>query len=68
MPPVPVHDLVVHPREGDLIAGTFGRGIWVTNIVALREFQPKLLEENVHLFATKPFSERRDVACGNYTL
>ncbi|HZS55441.1 MAG TPA: hypothetical protein VFA65_13665 [Bryobacteraceae bacterium] len=68
MPPAPVHDLLVHPREGDLIAGTFGRGIWVTNIVPLREFQPALLTETAHLFATKPFSERRDVAWGNYAL
>src|SRR5579872_5499641 len=29
MPSVAIYDLLVHPRERDLIAGTHGRGIWV---------------------------------------
>ncbi len=29
MPSVAIYDLLVHPREHDLIAGTHGRGIWV---------------------------------------
>ena len=29
MPRVPVHDLEIHPRDNDLIAGTHGRSIWV---------------------------------------
>ena len=28
-PTVPVKDLVIHPRENDLVIGTFGRSIWV---------------------------------------
>ncbi len=28
-PTVPVNDLVIHPREDDLIIGTFGRAAWV---------------------------------------
>ena len=28
-PTVPVKDLVIHPRENDLIIGTFGRAAWV---------------------------------------
>ena len=35
LPTVPVHDLQIHPREGDLIAGTHGRSIWIVNITAL---------------------------------
>ena len=27
MPNVPVHDLLVHPRESDLVVGSYGRGI-----------------------------------------
>ena len=37
MPNVAVHDLLVHPRENDLILGSYGRGLWVTNIGALQE-------------------------------
>ena len=29
LPVVPVYDLVVHPREGDLVAATHGRSIWI---------------------------------------
>ncbi|WP_442845987.1 VPS10 domain-containing protein [Leeuwenhoekiella sp. H156] len=37
-PTVPVKDLVIHPREDDLVIGTFGRSIWVLDdIKPLRE-------------------------------
>ena len=29
LPTVAIHDLVIHPRDGDLIAGTHGRSIWI---------------------------------------
>ena len=32
LPNAPVHDLVIHPRENDLIVCTHGRSIYVTNI------------------------------------
>ncbi|MDX1406843.1 MAG: hypothetical protein R3330_01885, partial [Saprospiraceae bacterium] len=28
-PTTPTRDLVVHPRDGDLVIGTFGRAIWI---------------------------------------
>ena len=28
----PVHDLVIHPRERDLIVGTHGRSVYVAKI------------------------------------
>lgn len=30
-PVVAVHDLLIHPDAGDLIAGTHGRGVWILN-------------------------------------
>lgn len=37
-PSVPVQDMKIHPRDGDLVLGTFGRAIWVMdNIRPLRE-------------------------------
>jgi hypothetical protein len=53
LPPVPVKDLLVHPREQDLIIGTYGRGLYVANISPLREISAKLLEENLVLFPVK---------------
>ncbi len=67
MPPVAVHDLIVHPRDGDLVVGTYGRGIWVTDITPLREMQ-KALQSDVYLFAIEAKARRREGALGNYRL
>jgi hypothetical protein len=38
-PVVPVHDLVIHPRDGDLIAATHGRSPWILDdITPLQQF------------------------------
>jgi len=37
LPNVPVHDLVVHPRERELVAGTHGRSIWIVDVLPLQE-------------------------------
>ena len=67
MPVVAVHDLIVHPREGDLVVGTYGRGIWVTDITPLREMQ-KAVQGDAYLFAIEPKARRREGALGNYRL
>ncbi|MDP2916067.1 MAG: hypothetical protein Q8O91_11530 [Candidatus Aminicenantes bacterium] len=64
MPNVPVHDLVVHPRESDLVVGSYGRGIFVTNIAPLQEISDPVLAEDVHLFAIKPTAQRVTWAFG----
>jgi hypothetical protein len=68
MPSVPVHDLLVHPRENDLVAGTYGRGIFVTDITPLQELNATILEEDVHLFAIEPKAQRITRGWGNYHL
>ncbi len=51
MPTVSVHDLVIHPREGDLIAGTHGRSVWILDdISSLQQLTPEILEGKAHLF------------------
>ncbi len=67
MPLVAVHDLIVHPRAGDLVVGTYGRGIWITDITPLREMQ-KALQADAYLFAIEPKARRREGALGNYRL
>ena len=66
MPPAPVHDLVIHPREGDLVVGTYGRGLWVTNISSLKELEPEVLEKPAHLFAPRVSVRPREGVFGNY--
>ena len=58
MPNVPVHDLVVHPRERDLILGTYGRDFWITNVSALQELTEDVLASEAHLFSIKPTTQR----------
>jgi len=51
LPTVPVHDLHVHPRDFDLIAGTHGRGAWIVdNITPLQQITPEILDKDIHLF------------------
>lgn len=68
MPRVAVHDLVIQPRERDLVVGTYGRGIWLTDIAPLEELNQALLETPVHLFAVKPRPRLSDEDWGNYEL
>ncbi len=68
LPVAVVTDLLVHPRDGDLIVGTFGRGIWVTDITPLRELNEKTLGEAAHFFAIQPKAVLREGAQGNYHL
>ncbi len=46
----PVHDLVIHPREKDLVVGTHGRSIYVAGIKHLQMFNEKILTKNLHFF------------------
>ncbi len=52
LPTMPVSDLVIHPREHDLVIGTFGRAIWILDDVRpLREMtKKKITDKQLHLF------------------
>lgn len=51
LPTVAVHDIVVHPRDNDLIIGTHGRGLWILDDISfLQEMSSDLLEKPVHIF------------------
>lgn len=52
-PTVPVKDMVIHPREHDLVLGTFGRSFWILDdIRPLRAMakNSRLTEERIKLF------------------
>ena len=52
-PNVPVQDMKIHPRDGDLVIATFGRAIWVLdNIEPLRAMarDPELFDRSFRLF------------------
>lgn len=51
MPTVAFHDLVIHPRDNDLIAGTHGRGIWILDDISpLQEFNENVKSRDLFLF------------------
>ena len=52
-PTVSTKDLIIHPREHDLVIGTFGRAIWILDDI--RPFRalannPEIIKKNLHLF------------------
>ena len=50
MPTQPVQDMVIHPRENDLVLATHGRGFFITDISPLQELAGEVLSKDVHLF------------------
>jgi len=68
MPTIAVTDLLIHPRENDLVAGTYGRGIFITDISPLQELDKDVLEEEVYLFPVEPAAQRVTRPWGNYSL
>ena len=54
LPTVPVHDLVIHPRDGELVIGTHGRGVYVMDITPLQQLNNEVLTASAHLFTPKP--------------
>ncbi len=60
MPPAPVHDLVVHPRENELVVATHGRGLHVIDVAPLQELAAAG-GAKVHLFAPRAVLPRKQV-------
>jgi hypothetical protein len=54
LPTVPVHDLKIHPRDRELIAGTHGRSIWTVDIAPLQQLNPAVVASAAHLFEPRP--------------
>jgi photosystem II stability/assembly factor-like uncharacterized protein len=55
LPTLAFNDLVVHPRDNDLVLGTHGRGIWILdNVNSLQELTPDVLGAEAYLFGIEP--------------
>ena len=65
LPTVAIHDLVIHPREGDLIAGTHGRSIYIMDdLSSLRQMSSGLSQKSFHLFDPKMATEWQSIFTG----
>jgi len=64
---VAVHDLVVHPREGDLVVATHGRGIYVLDdLTPLRALSAETLAADVAVLPSRPTELRLRPAIGSW--
>jgi photosystem II stability/assembly factor-like uncharacterized protein len=53
-PAVSVHDVLVHPRDNDLILGTHGRSIWVfDDATPLQQWKSSIADSPAHLFPAR---------------
>ena len=54
MPTIPIRDITIQRRENDLIAGSFGRGIFILDdITPLRQFNKNIMSAEATLFPVK---------------
>jgi len=59
LPNVAVRDLVIHPRDNDLVIATHGRGIWIIDdITPLRALTPEVLAKEVVFLQTGPVKQK----------
>jgi len=69
-PTVRTDDILIHPRDGDLIVATHGRSLWIADdITPLQQFTPAMAAQDVALFEVRPavaylFDYRTDADVG----
>lgn len=54
LPTVPVHDLLIHSRDADLVLGTHGRGVYIGDAWPLRHLTEEVQEAGHGLLPVKP--------------
>ena len=48
-------DLVIHPRDNDLVVATHGRSLWILDdLTPLVEWSPEVARQPLHLFSIRP--------------
>ena len=63
-----VNDMLIHPRENDLVVATHGRGLFVTDITPLQEMNDRIAQEDAYLFDVESkiqWTYRRSGSSGN---
>ncbi|MEP6495051.1 MAG: hypothetical protein ABJF01_20355 [bacterium] len=54
LPTVRTDDILIHPRDGDLIVATHGRSLWIADdVTALQQFTPSIAAQDVVLFENR---------------
>ncbi|MEM6807050.1 MAG: glycosyl hydrolase, partial [Bacteroidota bacterium] len=56
IPPVSIRDMVIHPRERDLILGTHGRGVMIIDdLTPLRALNEDIIQKELAFLPSKPY-------------
>ncbi len=58
LPTVPVHDLIVHPRENELILGTHGRSVFVADVGPLQTMTDENQAADLHIHDIDEIKEK----------
>ncbi len=62
---VPVDDILIHPRDNDMILGTHGRSIWIMDdITPIQQLSPDVMNSAIHLFDIRNAIEWRTTGGG----
>ena len=65
MPTVATQDMVIHPRDNDLVAGTHGRSIYIADdITPLQQLSPEVMASPAHLFEQRAATIWENVSRG----
>jgi len=54
LPPAPVNDLAIHPRDNDLMIATHGRGVWILDNIAPLQQLAQAMASDAYLFDAIP--------------
>lgn len=57
LPHVAVHDVVVHPRDKEIVVATHGRSLFVADAQHIQQLTPELQAKNLTLFPVKPVTK-----------
>ena len=59
LPTIPVHDLLIHPSESDLVVATHGRGFYIVDVTPLETFDGEAAQREFVAFAPRSVQLRQ---------
>ena len=68
LPEVPVDDILIQPRDRDLILATHGRSIWIADDITPLEQMGQVGDAEVHLFNPRPAVEWKNDTEAQHTV
>jgi photosystem II stability/assembly factor-like uncharacterized protein/uncharacterized FlaG/YvyC family protein len=54
LPTVAIHEIAIHPNNGEIVVATHGRSLWALDISALRQMTPEIIAAKTHLYQPNP--------------